>query len=478
MKNSIKNQIIVAVLVSQVLLAIGLTLAVVLYSRARLLTGFDIMLEGRAESVLAVIRDSEDGTQTLTLDRSKLSLPSRDLVEVWDDSGKLIWRSHNWQGAPTTVIAALSPTFEIHQGQSLYHGVVIHRAILDEDEESQPALPRKVTIAYAASTRELDRRIFKIGIFAAGASLLLLLFAGLFAAHGVTRGLAPVQQLVAEAARVSAHNWTFNPPQSARKKEELLPLVNALDTTLAGLQRAFDRERAFIADAAHELKTAVAILKSSLQLLACQPRSTEEYRRGLNRSLEDCDRIEALVCNTLILARAEQQADERRSEELQGVDLVNNCEQSVAKLMPLAEARSVDLRCIATNAVIVKADPESLHTVWVNLLQNAIEHTPAGSIVFLKVAMSDPDTASVVVEDSGTGISPKELPYVFDRFRRGDPSRSRSTGGFGLGLSICKAIVELYGGRIQIASPDDAGTRVSVTLPAAAPSVLIESSYS
>src|SRR6266478_3803808 len=110
MKNSIKNQIIVAVLVSQLLLAIGLTLAVVLYSRTQLLAGFDIMLEGRADSILAVIHDSENESKpTLILDRSKVKLPGRDLFEVWDDTGKLIFRSQNWQGAPSIMMASRSP---------------------------------------------------------------------------------------------------------------------------------------------------------------------------------------------------------------------------------------------------------------------------------------------------------------------------------------------------------------------------------
>jgi signal transduction histidine kinase len=305
-----------------------------------------------------------------------------------------------------------------------------------------------------------------------------LLLAGLVAAHGVKRGLAPVQDLATEAAKVSAHNWTFNPPQAAREKKELAPLANALDATLAGLERAFDRERGFMADATHELKTAVAILKSSLQLLIFQPRSSEEYLRGLDRSLEDCDRIEALVCNTLSLARAEQQADERRTADVQSVDLVNNCEQSVTASKPLGQARGIEVQCIAINEATVKADPEGLQTVWVNLLQNAIQHSPPGSVVVLKVTTSDSNTASVIVEDSGTGIPPEELPYVFDRFRRGDPSRSRSTGGFGLGLPICKAIVESYGGDIKVESPDGAGTRVSVTLPAVTPTVLVGSSSS
>jgi signal transduction histidine kinase len=477
MKKSIKNQIIVAVLVSQIVLAMGLTLAVVLYSRAQLLAGFDVMLEGRADSILAVIHDSEDGNQALIFDRSKLNVPGRDLFEVWDDNGKLIWRSRNWQGAPKTVLTSLSPRFELHSGGFSYRGIVVRKATIFDEEDNHPA-PRNVTIAYAASTRELDRRISRIGLFAAGSSLLLLLLAGLFAAHGVTRGLAPVRELATEAARVSARNWTFNPPQSARDKNELAPLANALDATLAGLQRAFDRERQFIADAAHELKTAVAILKSSLQLLIYQPRSNDDYRSGIGRSLEDCDRIEALVCNTLNLARAEQQADEQLWGDFQYVDLGHNCEQSVADLKPLAEARGIELQCIANEEVMVKADPEGLHTIWVNLLQNAIQHSPTGSIVFLKVATSVPDVTSVIVEDSGIGIPAEELPHVFDRFHRGDPSRSRTTGGFGLGLSICKAIVESYGGSIQISSADGSGTRVSVTLPAVARQLLVESTLS
>jgi len=98
--------------------------------------------------------------------------------------------------------------------------------------------------------------------------------------------------------------------------------------------------------------------------------------------------------------------------------------------------------------------------VWVNLLQNAIQHSPTGSTV------TGPDTVSIAIEDSGTGIPTEHLPYVFERFRRGDPSRSRTTGGFGLGLSICKAIVEAYDGHIDIESADGAGTRVLVSFAA------------
>jgi signal transduction histidine kinase len=470
MTDSIRKQILTAVLVSQLVLAMGLTLAIVLYSRAHLLSAFNIMLEGRADSVLAVIHDSEDDGNALILDRERLSIPAADLLEVWDEKGNLIWRSRNWQGAPPAVLASNSPTFKLTTGQSSYRGIVVHKATIFDEEDNRPGPLRKVTIVYASSTRQLDRRIFEIGLFATGASLLLLFLSGLFAAYGVYRGLSPVRELAKEAARVSVRNWAFSPPQEARKKRELAPLVDALEATLAGLQRSFNRERESTADAAHELKTAVAILKSSLQLLLCQPRSREEYKKGLQHSLEDCDRLEALVGGTLTLARAEQWADNGRSEDLEWVDLANSCQQAIADLQSLAVARGVEVRCIVQDELIVRADSVDLHTVWVNLLQNAIQHSPSGSTVCTKVATSDSDkdTALVTVEDSGAGIPPEHLPHVFERFRRGDPSRSRASGGFGLGLSICKAIVQAYGGDIQIACPDKAGTRVSVSLPATA----------
>ena len=467
MKNSLRKQIIVAVLVSQLLLAIGLTLAIVLYSRAQLLWDFKIMLAGRADSVLAVIHDAEDESKTLVLDRGRLSIPAGDLVEVWDENGGLIWRSPNWTGAPASVIASSSPTFALDHGHVPYRGIVMRRATIFDEEDSRTGPLRKVTIVYASSTRGLNRHILKIGIFATGASLLLLCLAGLFAAYGVSKGLSPMQELAKAAADVSVRNWSFSPPQEARTKRELAPLVDALEATIAGLQRAFGRERESTADTAHELKTAVAILKSSLQLLSYQPRSIDDYQKGLDHALEDCDRLEALVCGALSLARAQQWAEEGKSDDIQCVDLVNSCEQSVANLQALAQSRSVELRCLTDNndEYIVQASPADLKTVWVNLLQNAIQHSRPGSTVSLRVSASDPDNALIAVEDTGTGIPAEHLPYIFERFRRGDPSRSRATGGFGLGLSICRAIIKAYDGRIEIESTDGVGTRVLVSLP-------------
>jgi hypothetical protein len=153
MNGSLRKQIIVAVLVSQLLLAIGLTLAIVLYSRAQLLSAFNIMLEGRADSVLAVIHDAEDESKTLILDRERLIIPASDLLEVWDENGSLIWRSPNWNGVPAAVITANSPTFELDHGNVPYRGVVVRNTNIFDEEDNRPGSLRKVTIVYASSTR-------------------------------------------------------------------------------------------------------------------------------------------------------------------------------------------------------------------------------------------------------------------------------------------------------------------------------------
>jgi signal transduction histidine kinase len=453
-------------LVSQLLLALGLTLAIVLYSRAQLLAGFDTMLEGRANSVLAAIHETDDESGKLFLDRQRLNLPGTDIFEVRDQNNRRIWRSDNWQGPPAAVMASASLRFKFNTGKVLYRGIVMREVPTFEAEDEGASAIKKVTIVYASSTQGVNQRILKIGAFAAGSSLVLLKFAGFFASYSINRGLSPMNELAMEAARVSVRHWTFDPPTNARNTPELTPLIDALELTLAGLRRAFNREREFIADAAHELKTAVAILKSSLQLTACQPHTNGGSLKGLERSLKGCSRLEALVCDTLNLARAEHLADEGHLDDLPCVDLLNTCRQSVAELEPVAEARGIRLRFKSNVEAKIKADPTDLQIIWVNLLQNAIQHSREGSTVYLQVTASDKTTASVAVEDEGEGIPSEQLPHIFERFYRADASRSRTTGGFGLGLSICKAIVSAYGGDIRIASPNGAGTRVCVSLPA------------
>ena len=137
----------------------------------------------------------------------------------------------------------------------------------------------------------------------------------------------------------------------------------------------------------------------------------------------------------------------------------------MSRIQALAEARNIQIELIAPQEVHLQADPEDLEVIWVNLLENAVQYSPPGSKVAIHVESNGGGTACVSVQDSGSGIPEEQLPHVFQRFYRGDPSRSRATGGFGLGLAICEAMVTAYGGQIQAANRDGQGTEMRVQLP-------------
>jgi signal transduction histidine kinase len=240
---------------------------------------------------------------------------------------------------------------------------------------------------------------------------------------------------------------------------ELAPLTVALETVLTGLEHSFMQQRRFVGDAAHELKTAVAVLKSSLQLLTLKQRTALEYEQGIERCQMDCDRMEEAVAKMLTLARVETKTELPSSSS--ATDLAQTLRQVAEQFESMAELKRLRILVSVEDGVMVDVEPEQLQLLCSNLLLNALQHSPAGSAI-RAVAQKDGELA---IEDDGDGIAPEDLPHVFDRFYRGDPSRSRNTGGTGLGLSICKAIVSRWQGTIEITSELGIGTRVAVHFP-------------
>jgi len=298
--------------------------------------------------------------------------------------------------------------------------------------------------------------------FYALTSLVLLAISGLLMFWLLNRGLAPLRELAAEAAGVSVYSWNFVPSEKARMTKELAPLAGALETVLHGLERSFTQQRQFVSDAAHDLKTSVAVVKSSLQLLSMKRRTVHEYEAGLERSYADCERMEEIVARMLTLARVESELESNAG--LYATDMTQSLKLVVQQFETMANVKSLQLVVSSPGKVVVKVAPEELRLLCSNLILNAMQHSPSGSAV-RAVVRRNGTTAELCVEDRGTGIAPEALPHVFDRFYRGDPSRSRETGGTGLGLAICKAIVSRFEGDIQIASILNVGTTVTVHFP-------------
>jgi len=247
---------------------------------------------------------------------------------------------------------------------------------------------------------------------------------------------------------------------------ELAVLARALEAAMRRLGDSFNQQRTFVNDAAHELKTAVTIIKSSLQLLDSRPRSLDEYRIGLESCLGDCARLEDLVQKLLTLARLEQSSAGELAAS-GSTDLTESLRTIATQMEPLATLRGINLKLNLEDGLQAMLPREECENLAFNLTLNALQHTPTGGSVTLRAATAE-GIVRMEIADTGEGIDPNDLPFIFHRFYRGDRSRARTSGGTGLGLAICKAIVDAYGGRIEIESEPMHGTRVCVTLPGAA----------
>ena len=267
-------------------------------------------------------------------------------------------------------------------------------------------------------------------VIASGMAVLLLITVGL-AVWGLRRSLRPLAELAGSASAISTSNWELNPSKAARDTTELAPLTQAMTTMLAGLHRAFEQQREFLANAAHELKTPVAILKSTLQSLLQRPRQAEEYRAGLEEALDDMARLEKLLHSMLRLARAEQWAAGSARRDLEIVDIATSCQSALDRLAPIARERNIAIDLTTDGPMPVRVDAEDLELVWANLVENAIRFSPNSGRVQVHLH-ANAARGTVEVADNGPGMSADELAHIFERFHRGDSSRARDTGGYGL----------------------------------------------
>ncbi len=193
-------------------------------------------------------------------------------------------------------------------GNAPYRSVALRDVPVLDDEESVK-VPSRVTVVYAASLTGMNRQLTHLAFYVAGHQPALAVRRQRRGCVGNTRrGLQPLRDLATQAGAISVHNWDFRPPPDQEMASELAPLAGAIATVLDRLHESFRQQRDFTSDAAHELKTSVAILKSTLQSLLQKPRAEQEYRAGLEDSLQDCERLEDLLERMLRLARIEEWA--------------------------------------------------------------------------------------------------------------------------------------------------------------------------
>ena len=465
--HSIAFRLIVGVVAAELIAAIAVICLSFGYERHTHFRAFDVMLHGRADSVLGSVQDAEDSADNVMLNKADLHLPPDDIYEVDDANGHLLGRSSNWQGVDKdTAKPSHEGFFDLRVNSHHYHVLCVHGSRIVDPGEPGGGKLRQVTIFYGSPTGRVWKSIRGAVEFYAVGSLLLLLVSGPLIAWLLHRGLLPLRQLAALAALVSVDSWQFSPPATARTTPELAPLTQAIESVVERLERSFRQQKVFVSDAAHELKTAVAVLKSSMQLLGIKRRTAQEYQAGLDRCLADCLRLEEIVAKMLTLARVESAAVTPQHQP--AADMAECLRQVVAQLETFASLRNirVSLESLPNAACPVSIAADDCSLVLSNLLLNALQHSSPESNIELRL-QNDGTIVELKIEDHGEGIDPLALPNVFDRFYRGDPSRTSSTGGTGLGLAIARAVIERNGGSIAIASQLGQGTTVTVRMPLA-----------
>jgi len=276
----------------------------------------------------------------------------------------------------------------------------------------------------------------------------------------MTRVLRPLSEMAAHAHQITMSRLGER-LRVGEPVDELGELAAAFNEAFARIERSFEQLKRFTADASHELRTPLTAMRSVGEVALQDDHDAAAYRDAIGSMLEEVDRMTALVEALLALARADARG---ATLPVEPVDLVAMALAVVGRLGVLAEEKRQTIAVDAEGRVSARAHDAVLRQALENLVHNAIKFDPEGGSVRIEVR-DGPRAATIRVVDSGPGIGADDQSRVFDRFYRVDASRSRDSGGFGLGLAIARSAVEAQGGRLALTSAPGQGARFEITLP-------------
>ena len=276
--------------------------------------------------------------------------------------------------------------------------------------------------------------------------------------------LLPVDRIVKRARVIGASALAERLPHPGGR-DEMARLVETLNEMLARIERVFEAQRRFTADASHELRSPLSRLRAELEVTLRRPRDRAEYDKALRSCLHEVEWLSGLTNELLTLARLD--AGQSRAPKPESVRLIPILEDAVSRLAPEASRREIAVLVDATADPVIQIAPSAAALVVGNVLDNAVKFSPPGGQVWIHVS-PDNGAALVAISDSGPGIPANELPHLFERFYRGSSARRTDVPGVGLGLAICRVLLEGQGGSIGVASPQAGGAVVSIRLPLAA----------
>jgi heavy metal sensor kinase len=276
----------------------------------------------------------------------------------------------------------------------------------------------------------------------------------------IGQALAPLETVTDTAEQITrADDLSRRIPYSGPARDEIGTLIRAFNHTFERLENLFTAQQRFLADVSHELRTPLTVIKGNADLI----RKFGPDDESLDSIKDEADRLTRMVGDLLLLAQAESGKLPLNLRTVMLDELLTDVFQE----MRVLAGDKVKLKLTDIDQITLHGDRDRLKQVLLNLVSNAIHYTPPGGEVYLGLSKSQ-EMARVIIRDTGPGIPAADLPHIFDRFYRGEKSRTRSKlGGFGLGLSIAYFIVDSHGGRIEVDSQEGRGTTFAVYLPLA-----------
>ena len=377
------------------------------------------------------------------------------LFEVADASGNWIFRS------PRFALARPALPAVRNQGVAFFTtnlDFLQYRIALQHVQ----AAGKTYEIHAAVPTEPFDQALDHFRLIEKEALPLLVLLASLLGYWLSGWSLAPVKRIIETTESIGAQNLSRR-LEVPKARDELRRLTQTLNAMLHRIEASFNKITQFTADASHDLRTPVAVMRTTAEIALRRPRTIAEYRNALSKILATSVETSELLENLLTLARADAGA---LGMDMHRVDLGAHVRKAQERAALLSAEKNVDVTLEApANPVWVTADAIAIDRLLLILLDNAVKYSPPGGRC--EIALSqDQSEARISVRDSGIGIAQDDLKSIFDRFYRADRARSKNTGGAGLGLAIARWITELHGGMIAVESTPGAGSVFRVSLPA------------
>jgi two-component system OmpR family sensor kinase len=382
------------------------------------------------------------------------------LVRIFDPQGHIVYSTNNFSALPAPAVSITDPL----KGR-VWRGTITGRSGQQVRVYSTMLVNSRKTVGVIQIGQSLDglnatlQRIL-FGLLLTTPFILILSAFGSYWLAG--QAFRPIHRLASTAREIGARDL-HQRVRVPLAKDEVRDLAIIFNQMIGRLERAFIQQRRFVADASHELRTPVAVVRNMTEVALSQPASKEDYVTVLREVNAESERLGRLINDLLALARADE-GQVRFDRDPVHLDLLAT--DVVESLEPLAAERKMTLRTGTLQPATVLGDAARLIQVIMSLVDNGLIYNNPGGSVTVSVETCETH-AHLIVADTGIGIAQKDLEHIFERFYRADPARSKAVGGSGLGLAIVDWVVRAHKGTITVESEQGHGSTFMVTLPLA-----------